>query len=426
MNRLFIKRKVFSLVIAIFAIGFLPVFSQENNTAAQVAFPVPVGFDSDLDSLLYSYYAKNARRGDCKTIGTTNIAYPDSVYQRRLAQLPHEVNMPYNPAVRSFINRYTERGRKQVEYMVGLGNKYYFPMFEDILAKYNVPLEFKYLAVIESALRTTAVSHAGAAGLWQFMPSTGKMYGLEVNTLVDERLDPVKATHAAARYLQDLYRIYKDWHLAIAAYNCGPGNINRAIRRAGGKRDYWSISPFLPAETRSYVPIFIAANYVMTYYAAHNLCPAEINMPTYTDTVRINQRVHFTDITQILNISVEELRVLNPQYRRDIIPGSAEKQYSLSLPNNYAGKFDAKRKLIYAEATRQDSIRRASGNVSDEELTSSSQQQSSQRKIYHKVKSGESLGLIAQRNRVTVTQLKKWNNLRSNSIHPGQRLIIYK
>lgn len=432
--------------------------TDSQDPIASEAFMVPEAFNSALDSLVYTYYAQHAKKGKCRRPFDENVNYPDSVLRKRLGALPNEVGMPYNSAVRSFIDFYTGRKRRQVENMLGLG-KYYFPIFEDILDKNHIPMELKYLPVIESALNTGAISPVGAVGLWQFMPSTGKMYGLEINTLVDERREPIKATQAAAKFLGDLYKIYGDWHLAIAAYNCGPGNVNKAIRRSGGKRDFWEIYPYLPRETRGYVPIFIAANYVMNYYSNHNLCPAEFNMPAYTDTVKITERVSFSDISEVLKMPIEELRILNPQYRKDIIPGDYG-TYTLRLPNHLATKFIEHKDSIYARGRSHNKVQQSedsTGMAAEQEdapildrqhknskkdrykdsddddrgnrkkdKKKDKKKDSKHRRTSYKVKNGDNLTDIADRYNVSVSDLKKWNGIKGSKIMKGDKIIIKK
>ena len=383
---------------------------------------VPAEFDNTLDYMLQSWVIQRLSTLNCKS-GNDNIAVSDSVYKIRLSKMPCLMEMPFNNTVRSFIDLYTVRKRKQVEYMLGMSN-YYFPMFEQILSQNNLPLELKYLSIIESALNTTIVSRMGAAGLWQLMIGTGRMYGLEINSLVDERLSPVKATNAAAHFMKDLFAIYGDWNLVIASYNCGPGNVNKAIRRSGGKRDYWKIYPFLPKETRSYVPIFIAANYSMHYATEHNLCPAIVNMPVLTDTVMVHQRIHLEQIASVLNLPIEEVRLLNPQYRKDIIPGNI-KPYELCLPLNYANTFiDKFNEIVSYKAEELINNRRSEIEIQQSALNLIPG--GSGRVIYYKVKSGQTLGSIAARYGVSITKLKRWNNIRGNTIQVGKRIKIIK
>ncbi len=358
---------------------------------------------------------------DCNGIEDVNVDVTDEEYIKRLSMLPNLIELPYNSIVKSYIDLYLVRHRDQVKKLVALG-KYYFPIFEQALEEQQMPLELKYLPVIESALNPNAFSKAGASGLWQFMIGTGKIYGLQVDNLIDERRDPIKSTQAGVKYLNDLYKIYNDWHLAIAAYNCGPGNVNKAIRRAGGKKDYWAIYYFLPKETRGYVPAFIAANYVMNYYSQHNICPVEIaDLPTLTDTIIVNQRLHLQQVSEMLNISIEELRYINPQYRRDIIPGNIC-GYALCLPQNQAGSFLERRDTIFLH--RADEL---INNLRTEvKPTQSSAASSSGNKIYYVVRSGDNLGKLAARYKVSINSIKNWNNLRSNSIRIGQRLVIYR
>ena len=297
------------------------VTDQDGNEEV-IDFPEAMTFD--LDSLMNLYMSKTylSVDGDCRTT-SESPAYTKEDLMERLKRLPTVMEMPYNEVVQKFIDRYAGRLRHSVSYMLGACN-FYMPIFEEALEAYGLPLELKYLPIIESALNPKAVSRVGATGLWQFMLVTGKQYGLEVNSLVDERRDPVKASYAAAHYLSDLYKIFGDWSLVIASYNCGPGNINKAIHRAGGVKDYWHIYPYLPRETRGYVPAFIAANYIMTYYSDHNICALRTQLPAQTDTVVVNRNVHLSQIADVLGIDINVLRTLNPEYRRDIVPGTTK------------------------------------------------------------------------------------------------------
>ena len=416
---------------------FLIFFSLENS--AQEVIPVsndtsnteylepdsiinsPVDFDSTLDNLLRSWISQRSDSSDCES-GEIPSNISDSIYMLRLSMMPCVMEMPYNSYVKSFIELYTVRKRKQMEHMLGMSD-YYFPIFERILGANNLPLELKILPIIESALNASAISRMGAAGLWQFMIATGRMYGLEINSLVDERLDPLKSTQAAAHFLKDLYSIYGDWHLVIAAYNCGPGNVNKAIRRAGGKRDYWAIYPYLPAETRGYVPIFIAANYSMTYATEHNICKAKVSMPVIIDTIMVNERVHLEQISEVLNYPIDQVRLLNPQYRKDIIPGNI-KPYSLCLPLSLANSFIVNYKEIVG--FKSDSL--VNNRRSEIEITQRTAVSPGNygKVTYHKVLKGQTLSQIAVRHGVSLTKLKQWNNLRSSRIQIGQRLKIIK
>jgi len=390
-----------------------------NRDVIDTTITVPSELDESLDEIVHNWYLQNAMLDNCSK-DTGFITYSDEEYIERMQKLPYVMEMPYNSIVRSLIEVFAKR-HTQVEYMLGIGQTYYFPIFETALAKYNVPLELKYLPVIESALNARAISKAGAGGLWQFMVSTGRIYGLEVNSLVDERCDPIKSSDAAARYLRDLYNIYQDWHLVIAAYNCGPGNVSKAMRYAGGgRKDYWQIYPYLPRETRSYVPIFIAANYIMNYYNFHNMCPAQPTVTVVTDTLMIDKRINLQQVSDILDISMDELRFLNPEYRQDIIPGDI-KPYPLVLPYNQVGAYIDNRDTI--------PLYRASELVPQRariEPVRTNQTSGNGDLTYHKVRSGDTLGGIASRYHVTVSQIKKWNGLRSSVIRTGQRLKIYR
>lgn len=398
------------------------VVINENGTEHTETIDLPISMTYPLDSLLNDWKAKTYidLSKDCST-STINPTFSDSIYIDRLSRMPVIMEMPYNDIVRKFIDTYTIRLRNQVSFMLSACN-FYMPIFEEALDAYNLPLELKYLPIIESALNPSAVSRAGATGLWQFMLTTGKLYGLESNSLVDERRDPIKATWAAARYLKDMYNIYKDWNLVIAAYNCGPGNVNKAIRRAGGKTDYWAIYNYLPRETRGYVPAFIAANYVMTYYCKHNICPMETNIPQATDTVQVSRNLHFEQIADICHIPLEEIKSLNPQYKRNIVPGNS-KPYTLRLPTEAISSFIDNQDTIYNHrGTELFKNRRTVASVGtrskatagDGELT------------YYKIKQGDTLGTIARKFGVSVRQLRSWNGLRNNNIRAGRRLKIYK
>lgn len=339
----------------------------------------PEAMTYDLDSLLNLYMSRTYLTGtnDCE-MKDVNPTYPREVYIERLSRIPSVMELAYNDVVQKFIDRYAGRLRYSVSYMLGAMN-FYMPVFEEALETYQLPLELKYLPIIESALNPKAVSRVGAAGLWQFMPATGKQYGLELNSLVDERRDPVKSSYAAARYLKALYKVFGDWNLVIAAYNCGPENINKAIRRARaakGKsqegdvltpadKDYWHIYPYLPAETRGYVPAFIAANYIMTYYCDHNICPMTTRLPAQTDTIVVRRNVHLEQVAAVLGLDIDMLRSLNPEYRRDIVPGLT-KPSVIRLPLADAGRFIDNEDSIYNYRTDELLNKRLEVTINDD------------------------------------------------------------
>ena len=356
---------------------------------------------------------------DCvATHDTTTL--PDSVYKARLQALPCVIELPYNERVRAFIVRYVKRSPKQVARMMRM-SEYYFPMFEEALCRYDLPYELKYLPIIESALNPIARSPVGAAGLWQFMPGTAKLFGLEVNSLVDERMDPVRSTEAACQFLSSMYNVFHDWNLVIAAYNCGSGNVNKAIRRADGKRDFWSIYPYLPRETRNYVPIFIAANYAMNYGEEHGICKAPIEHVMLTDTIRTTQRLHLQQVSENLDIPIEELRRLNPQYSRDILPGGTP--YALCMPSDKVGLFiDRQDSILAYKADSLINNRRAEIDMA--KVTSISGGYRVNGVTYYTIKNGDTLGGIAKKFHCTVKQLKQWNNLKSDNIRAGHKLKI--
>ena len=321
-----------------------------DQTGNEEIIEFPEAMTYDLDSLLNLYMSKTYLDDNDCNMRDENPIYTKEEYIERLSRIPTVMEMAYNDVVQKFIDRYSGRLRRSISYMLGASN-FYMPIFEEALEMYQLPLELKYLPIIESALNPTAVSRVGASGLWQFMIGTGKQYGLQVNSLVDERRDPVKSSYAAARYLKDLYKIFGDWNLVIAAYNCGPENINKAIRRANATtakapegeaapviKDYWHIYPYLPRETRGYVPAFIAANYIMTYYSQHNICPMSTRLPAKTDTVMVSRNLHLEQVAEVVGINIDLLRSLNPMYRRDVIPGATE-PYALRLPQTEVGKF---------------------------------------------------------------------------------------
>lgn len=423
----------------------------------------PETYESNTHKLLEGWYMKNYMAHDDRYSRQKDTNPSDEVVKERLAKLPTVIEMPFNSVVRSYIDRYTQRSREQVTVLLGLSH-YYLPIFEQALEERGLPLELKYLPVIESALDPNAVSKHGATGLWQFMITTAKGMGLEVNTLVDERRDPILSSKKAAQYLADLYATYNDWSLAIAAYNCGPGAINKAIRRAGGdpsSHDFWSIYNYLTPETRGYVPMFIAANYVMNYYPEHNLSPVIPTKPLVTDTIQVQDRIHFNQISEVLDIPVEELRVLNPQFRADIIPGSEEKTYTLVLPSQqihaYLMSEDAIKEHDAEKYAKRDAVEpgdkkaesgdwRAEtgegsphsvqttikdgegkeGDVAAPEAMPVAAAASTKgvKTVTHKVKPGETLASIAQTYEVTPQDIKTWNSLRRNAVRTGQILRI--
>ena len=414
---------------------------------------VPEGMLLEIDSLLNQYNSKTYLQDNDCHYSDVNPEFPVETYIERLQRIPSVMEMPYNDVVRKFIDRYAVRLRASVSYMLGAAN-FYMPIFEEALEMYNLPLELKYLPVIESALSPTATSRVGAAGLWQFMLATGKQYGLEVNSLVDERRDPIKSTYAAARYLRDLYKIYDDWNLVIAAYNYGPQNINKAIHRAGGVKDYWAIYKYLPRETQGYVPAFIAANYIMTYYCEHNICPMRTQIPAKSDTIVVNRDVHFKQIAAVTGIRIEELRSLNPQYRRDIVNGSTQPSV-IRLPQTYVNAFLDREDSIYNyEAatllTKRTVVEVTADDVKEDVVAKSQTVAPRTHQATHgrtravsqsrsrrggktasrgksqsvTVKSGQTLSQIAKKNNTTVEKLKRLNGIKGNNIRAGKKLKV--
>ena len=382
-------------------------------------------FNANVDSMMNLFYVKESLKNapSDKELDVIDIpSFPDSVYKKRIEAIPSAAELTYNNIVKRYIEVYTVKKRKSVEVMLGL-SEHYFPIFDDIFDYYDVPNELKYMSIIESALNPRAYSRARAVGLWQFMYGTGRIYGLEINSLVDERRDPIKSTHAAAKFIKN-HDIYGDWLLAIAAYNCGPGNVNKAIRRSGGKKNFWEIYYYLPRETRGHVPAFIAATYTMNYYKEHNLYPKEVELPIYSDTIMVNKKLHLEQVSKVLDIPIKQLRDLNPQYRYDIVPGNS-KPYALSLPGDKSLAFIDLQDSIY---TYKDSIYFNKNQINKPTYTYKVPNLPGKDyvKLSYTVKSGDAVGLIAQWYNVRTNDLRYWNNIRRNLIRSGQKLTIYK
>ena len=399
----------------------------EENKLKTAAGLTPEDYTQEVtDSLLSIWYLHRQARKNDEGKGydmdsvrfTSNV--PDDVMKARLEKMNSFITLPYNDKVRNYMVLYSEKMPTKMGTILGLC-QYYMPIFEETFNKYNLPDELKYMAIIESALNPVAVSRAGAKGMWQFMFRTAQLYGLEINSFVDERLDPFKSADAAARYLTDSYNVFGDWNLAISSYNCGSGNINKAIRRNGGKRDFWSVYDYLPRETRGYVPAFVGAMYAIHYSKEYGLTPANMQMPAQLDTFEIHRNLHFKQISELVGIPVDELRNLNPQYIKDVIPGDS-KTYILRIPYNYSGDFVAHEDSIYNY--------KASEYLNPQTLVDDSKRSSGGTypggTITYKVKKGDTLGKIAARYHVTVNQLKKWNHLRSTKLSIGQKIRIYK
>lgn len=389
------------------------------------------------DSLLMQLNQRNSQEAyerfynEFIDIKTDNVNTKDvtgnNIYEKRLKLMATEIQLPYNHVVNSYINIYTRKG--MIENILGRA-QYYFPLFEEALYRHNLPMELKMLPVVESALIAKARSHASAVGLWQFMAATGKSYGLEINSFVDERCDPVKSTEAACLFLKDLYNIYNDWTLAIAAYNCGPGRVNKALARAKDATNYWEIYEYLPSETRGYLPAFIAASYAYTYHKAHGMSPAPISHPMAVDTVMIDRMLHLEQVSSTLNVPIEVLRDLNPQYRIDIIPAIAKK-YPLVLPQKEVSKFIQQQPDIYAKDTVFLAKYLDVKNLDDAQKVANNsgavaKGSGNGTKINYKIKSGDTLGSIARRHGVKVSDLQKWNGLKNSNIRAGKNLVIYK
>lgn len=403
-----------NLFILLFVSGSLSLFSQEDSIIIS-------DFEKNLDEMVNLWFIKHSesytyqnRPDDIDTAYIPQFSREE--YAERIAKMNSVIPLVYNNHVHAYIQVYGFRHRERVEVMLGLA-EYYFPLFEEILEINNVPQELKYVAIIESALNPRARSRMGALGLWQFMPATGRMMGLAINSFVDERRDPILSTHAAALYLKQLHGMFNDWTLAIAAYNCGPGNVRKAITRSGGRRDFWEIYPHLPRETRGYVPAFIAAFYVFEHHADHNLFPRVVNYPKAVDTVMVKEAMTFHQIAQVLNMPLQLLEDLNPKYKLGAIPKTDEGM-TLYLPIEYISPFIRMQNMVvsYRDSLAQDSATIAKVN---------SIASNTQVPVYYTIKSGDNLSLIASWFDVKVSDLREWNNIRDNTIVAGRRMTIY-
>ena len=402
------------------AVHHIPEQADEGGLAIEGLLPEDYTLDVT-DSLLSLWYVhKSMLKGDTVSFNMDSVHFRSSVtdkeYLQRLADMNSFITLPFNETVRNYIILYSEKMPTKMSSMLAL-SQYYFPIFEEIFDRYGLPKELKYMAVIESAFNPVAVSRAGAKGMWQFMYNTAKMYGLTINSFVDERLDPVKSADAAARYMRDAYRIFGDWNLAVSAYNCGSGNVNKAMRRSGS-REFWPVYNYLPRETRGYVPAFVGAMYAFTYYREHGLVPETDSMPVQVDTFHIRRMLHFQQVSALTGVSVEMLKKLNPQYVHDIVPGTAKEEYVLRLPYQYTSKFIENEDSVYAYNAKEYFSPATLQNIAVSGSASS-------QRIAYKVKSGDYLGRIASRYHVTVKQIMEWNHLRNTNLRVGQVLYIY-
>lgn len=407
------------------------MLSGENENKASYGMEEYDAADASTDSLLSRWYIhrqRNASREESydmdSVVFTTDV--PDSVLMGRLERMNAFISLPYNETVKNYMIMYSEKMPRKMAEMMGL-SAYYFPIFEETFRKYDLPLELKYMSIIESALNPRAESRAGAKGTWQFMYSTAINYGLKIDSYVDERMDPFLSADAAAHYLQDAYRIFGDWSLAISSYNCGSGNVNKAIKRAGGKRDFWSIYDYLPRETRGYVPAMVGAMYAFTYAKEYGLQADPVALPVYVDTFHVHRNLHMRQISEVLGIPLDDVRDLNPQYHKDILPGASE-DVVLRLPFDYTAAF----------LDQQDTIAQYKADVLfNEKVADGRQVVGNSRRptssgsgsgswVYYTVKSGDTLGKIARKYHTTVKQLKSWNNMKSDFLSVGKRLKVGK
>lgn len=434
MNKIYIIALMFLATITAKAQNDITVHDDQTGKDEEIG--IPEAMTLDIDTLLRQWNASQYLEADTNcNMQDVNPVFSDSIYVDRLSRIPTIMEMPYNNIVRKFIDQYTGRLRHSVSYMLGATN-FYIPIFEEALALYNLPLELKYLPVIESALDPTAVSRKGATGLWQFMLSTAKRYDLKINSLVDERRDPIKASFAAAQYLNDLYKVYGDWNLVIAAYNCGPTSLNKAIHRAGGSKDYWTIYPYLPKETRGYVPAFIAANYVMNYYCEHNICPMRARLIDGNDTVVVNKDLHLEQVASVCGVEMEKIKAFNPQYKTSLVPGNSY-NCILRLPSEAALKFIDLGDSVYSYRSSELFTKRKTVEIDEAELE---KQQNSARRSYSSsrrrssrssrrsksvtIKNGQTLSEIAEKYGTSVSKLRRLNGIKGSSIRAGKKIRV--
>lgn len=434
MNKIYIIALMFLATITAKAQNDITVHDDQTGKDEEIG--IPEAMTLDIDTLLRQWNASQYLEADTNcNMQDVNPVFSDSIYVDRLSRIPTIMEMPYNNIVRKFIDQYTGRLRHSVSYMLGATN-FYIPIFEEALALYNLPLELKYLPVIESALDPTAVSRKGATGLWQFMLSTAKRYDLKINSLVDERRDPIKASFAAAQYLNDLYKVYGDWNLVIAAYNCGPTSLNKAIHRAGGSKDYWTIYPYLPKETRGYVPAFIAANYVMNYYCEHNICPMRARLIDGNDTVVVNKDLHLEQVASVCGVEMEKIKAFNPQYKTSLVPGNSY-DCILRLPSEAALKFIDLGDSVYSYRSSELFTKRKTVEIDEAELEklqnsarrsySSSRRRSSRSSRRSKcitIKNGQTLSEIAEKYGTSVSKLRRLNGIKGSSIRAGKKIRV--
>lgn len=435
MNKIYIIALMFLATITAKAQNDITVHDDQTGKDEEIG--IPEAMTLDIDTLLRQWNASQYLEADTNcNMQDVNPVFSDSIYVDRLSRIPTIMEMPYNNIVRKFIDQYTGRLRHSVSYMLGATN-FYIPIFEEALALYNLPLELKYLPVIESALDPTAVSRKGATGLWQFMLSTAKRYDLKINSLVDERRDPIKASFAAAQYLNDLYKVYGDWNLVIAAYNCGPTSLNKAIHRAGGSKDYWTIYPYLPKETRGYVPAFIAANYVMNYYCEHNICPMRARLIDGNDTVVVNKDLHLEQVASVCGVEMEKIKAFNPQYKTSLVPGNSY-DCILRLPSEAALKFIDLGDSVYSYRSSELFTKRKTVEIDEAELEkqqnsarrsySSSRRRSSRRSSRRSksvtIKNGQTLSEIAEKYGTSVSKLRRLNGIKGSSIRAGKKIRV--